>query len=921
MGTGRWGSGLARALVGLAVRLAPPDSRERMRREWEAELEATREARGGVGLARAALGAFADAWALRGLASTGEGRRPAGGAAEGVAGWARDGKVAVRSLLRTPGFTVVAVLTLAIGIGGSAAIWTVLKRVALDPLPYPEAERLVSLQNQVPGVAPGAVWRLSTAQWVAFEEASTLSAVAIYGEGEGNVLTPGGPRVARSVVVTASLMPLLGARARVGRVIAPADDLPAASPVALLSHGFWVRELGADAGVVGRTLTLDDQPVEVIGVLEPDVELPGSPLATAPELWRPMRVDPAARFWNDHQFKGVGRLAPDVTREDAEAEIARLTAGFPERFPDAYSQGFFDRYGFRTTVSPLKTTVVGSAGEHLWLLFGAMTLVLLIACANVTNLFLIRIDGRRRELSIRSALGAGRGAVARYLVAEGLALSLAGGVLALVIGYWAVPGITAMAPREIPRIHGVGMDGGTIFFALGLSLLVGLGLAAHPLLAHTGPGAASRLAAGRSSTAGRDRQRVRSLLVVLQVAVALTLIVGAGLLVETLRALSRTDTGVDPEGVIAVRLSPSYPRHPSDTALWMLYGGLLERVRAMPGVVAAGMTGDLPVRGAFGCVVQGFDDEAVGARLREAGLTSCAGQQATTPGYFEAMGIPLVEGRLFADADNDDPSRAVAIVSRAFAARFWPGQSALGQRVAPNGRTDSGFHTVVGVVGDVPRRTGEAGEARVAPLSQPAIAVYYPIVETPDLVGRWGWWPGGLHLVVKSGRGDPGTLIPEIRRAAAELDPDMPLHGATDMETVIAEAMAGRAFLSLLLGIAAGVALLLAAVGLYGVVSYVVARRTREIGMRMAIGARPGEVLRLVVGRSLVLTGAGLLAGVLLSLAATRLLEGVLVGVEPTDPSSFAGAAAVLATVALLASWIPARRAARIDPAEALRAE
>ena len=930
---------VAGSVVRVAALWAPYARRAEMVREWNAELEREFGAGRGVSAVAAALGAFADANALRSLSR--EGRRSSHGSGttgarggttgyrrgmmgdrngigEWIGGWIADVKLALRGLRRTPGFTAVSVITLAVGIGGSAANYTLLDRVVLDPLPYPDPERLVRLGNQVPGVGPDEVWNLSTAQYVFFtDNAETLESVGLYRSDGGNIMTASGPQRARSVMVTASIMSMLGARAHVGRTISADDDRPSAPAVAMLSHAFWTRTMGADPNVVGSTLSFNDAPIEIIGILDAGVELPGWPIGLAHDLWLPLRVDRGGYFGNNHVFPGIARLAPGATLEAAEAEIERLTARLPETFPDAYSQSFFDRYGFRTAVTPLKEDVVGAMATNLWLLFGGMGLVLLIAAANVTNLFLARIEGRSGEIAIRTALGADRSAIARYLLAEGMTMAALGAGLALVVGYWAVPALTAMAPDELPRIHAVGMGVDTVMFTAALALLVGFALAAYPMVVHARPRVSSGLGGGgRAVTGGRQRQRFRSVLIVTQVALALTLAVGAGLLVQTLRTLHTTDVGFDPEGVLAVDLPLSWNRYPDDVAIWGLHRQVLERVRALPGVREAGMGEVLPVSGGFGCTTQGFENEAVYDRMREAGMTTCGGQVRVMPGYFEALGIPVLEGRTFEEGDNAEPTRAAVVVSRAFADRFWPGENPIGQGVAP-ARTVGPFFRVVGVVGDVPR----ASDDGQPPLSQEAVAVYYPVVDNPDVPGNWYWFPGPMTLLVRAGTDDPMSLLPRVRAIIGEIDPEVPLANARLIEDEVAAALADVSFVSLLLGIAAAVAMVLAAVGLYGVIAYVVGRRTREIGMRLAIGAQPREVERMVIGRTLGLVGLGLLVGVPLAGLASGLARGLLVGVEPTDPAAYVAAAAVMTLVALLASWLPARRAASVDPVRALRAE
>lgn len=905
----RW----ARWLVRAASLSVPRWRRTDFVREWDAELwhQARGRGDGPAGpLWRHALGAFRDAGAIRDLEDRGEGMM-----GDWIGGWARDTRLAVRGLLRRPGFAVVAVFTLALGLGGSAAIYTLLDRVVLDPLPYPEPGRLVRLENEVPGVGEGTVWGMSTAQLVHLEDRSTtLESEGIYRLLGANILTPEGPTRVYGWRVTVDVLPLLGARPAAGRLIDAQDDQPGAPPVVVLSHGFWERRFGADPAVVGSTLVIDDEPYEVIGVLEPGLRAPGAPPLLAGDIWVPMQIDRNGPFWNNHVYLGLGRLAPGVAPEAAETEIARLWRELPERFPNAYSESFFEGSGMRTRVIPMRDAVVGSMARNLWILFGAVGLVLLIAWANVANLFIVRMEARRHELALRTALGAGRGAMARHLLAEGLTMSVAGGALALLVCFLGVPALVALAPESLPRAVDVAVGGDTVVYTLLLSLLAGVGLALYPLLRRPRDVSAGELATGaRSGDAGPQRRRLRSLLVTGQVALALTLVVGAGLLVESLRRLGALDPGMDPEGVVAVGIYLSPARYTDDGKVWEAFRRMLEGAKAIPGVTAAGMSEELPVEGGFGCTVQGFEDPAVVEHLNAVGLSTCAGQEVTTPGYFEAARIPLLEGRTFTDTDNDDPSVGAAVVSRAFARRFWPEQDPIGKAVAPSGRTIPPFYHVVGMVGDVPAGSLEG---------DPAIAIYYPVRGVPDVPGNWGrLYPLSVDLVVRTDRSDPLSVVPELREAIHAVDPDVPLDHPRTMGRIIADSTARYTFTSLLMGIAAGVALLLAAVGLYGVVSYVVTRRTREIGTRIAMGARPGAVEMLFLRRSAGLVVAGLVVGVGLAAATTRLMEGLLFGVEPTEPGAFVAGAVLLAAVALLATWIPARRAARIDPAAALRVE
>lgn len=822
----------------------------------------------------------------------------------------RDLRYAIRRLTQNPLFTGVAILTLGLGIGASTAIYAALERVVLDPLPYPEAERLVRLKSAVPGVSPGTEWDVSEGAWFFFRrEASTVAELGAYRRDGANVLGPDGPERVRATAVTASIFRMLGARPGLGRVIDESDDEPDGAAVVVLSHGFWQRQFGGDPEVVGTTIRADDRPHEVIGVLEPDFELPpqgGVPAELSrTDIWVPLRLDPAGPFWNAHtQFRTLAKLAPGATIETAQVELDRLTARLPEAVPNAYSPEFMRRYGFATRVYRLKDHVVGEVAANLWILFGAVSLVLLIAYANVANLFLVRAEARRQEWAVRRALGAGFGAIARQLFVEGLVIGSAGSLVALALAFWGVDWFASLAPEGIPRLHGVRPDGSVVAFTLALGLLAALALAAF-----TAVRSDSVSDIGRGTTIGRERQRVRSALVIAQVALALVLIVGAGLLVESSRRLRAVDLGIQPEGVLTARLYLPYARYDSVPKMWRFYDATLERVRALPGVLAAGLTTDLPLEGGFGCTVQGFEDADVRGRIAESNGTACAGQELISPGYFEAMGIPILRGRRLTPADFDHPERGAVVVSEAFAERFWPGEDPIGKGVGPSGRTNQQFYRVVGVVGDV---------YASSPADEPAIAIYYPIQRIP---GTSGSWPNPSTLVVKTASTRPGSLLPMIRSAVQEVDPAIPLASVQEMSAIVDRSMSRVSFMMTLLGVAALTALLLAAVGLYGVVSYLVTRRTPEIGIRMALGAQPRQLARLVVGGSvrLALLGAG--AGVLLAWGVSRLLRGLLYGVEPTHVVAYVAAVLTLALVAAVAAYLPARRAARVDPMEALRYE
>ena len=824
----------------------------------------------------------------------------------------------LRSLAKNRTFTLAAVLTLGLGMGAAASIFTLLQRVVLDPLPYPHADRLVRLKNPVPGVGANEEWELSTAQYFYFSQhARTLDAVGLYSSFGASFTSaaPGSePRRVRSSRVTWQMLDMLGARAIRGRLLTKSDDVPGAPAVAMLSAGFWKREYGSDESVIGRTIQLNDSPVTIVGVMAPGIELPperGQSFAPHADLWIVRQFDPAGPFHNNHVNPGMARLAPGATLARAQAELDALTKQLPAAFATAYSDEFLKRYRFHTVATPLKQYAVADVAPGLWILFGAVAFVLAIACANVMNLFLVRFESRRREFAIRSALGASWHALAGDALREGLVLSTAGGLVALALGYASVRWLVALAPAGLPRLGDVQLDGGVFAFILALIAIVGAVVALAPVIRLRNANASQALGdGGRTGTVGVERQRLRGALVVSQVALALMLVVGAGLLLKSYRRLRDIDPGFTPQGVLTVSIYPSRQRYDSAQKAWQLYANVLERVRAIPGVSGAGMSDAVPLDGDYGCTVQGFEDQRVYDRLKAANLTTCAGQERTTPGFFAAMGIPILKGRDFTADDNDHPDGGAVIVSKAFADRFWPGEDPIGHGVGPNGRTVPPFSHVVGVVGDV------HGDALTDP---PAIAIYYPFVPMP--AWRAGGYGGPTIMAVHVSKGSTSSYVNAVRRAVLEADRTVPIANEGDMETVVEGSMGRLTFTMTLLGIAGLTSLLLAAIGLYGLIAYVVARRTSEIGVRLALGARPAHVEGLVVRGALRLTLAGLALGAAGSLAFARVLRGLLYGVAPWDPLSYLAAVLVLGTVATLAAWIPARRAAAVDPAVALRSE
>jgi len=810
-----------------------------------------------------------------------------------------DLRYAFRMLRRAPAFTGAAVLTLAIGIGANTAVFSVINAALLRPLPYPEQDRLLDVGNRWEG-SPRAA--LSPAEYFDYRAAvgAELTALGVYAVGPLNLTGAGEPVRLRAGFVSADLLPALGVVPVVGRPFT-ADEETAGRAVALLSHGLWQRHFGGDPAIVGRPITLDGAAHEVAGVLPPGFRLPEDYQdGVATDLLVPLGLTPAdVTARGSHFLLGVGRLAPGVTRDRAEAALATIAARFVRDFPDDYPRDM----GFAVNVTPLAERVVGPARQPLFLLLGAAGFVLLVACANVANLLLVRLDARRAELAVRTAVGAGRSRILRQLLVESLALGLAGGAAGVALAWWGIQVLLALRPPDLPRFTEVTLDLRVLAFtgitALGTGLVFGL---LPAFRASDRAISAGLQAAGRAAVRGGGR--LRHGLVMGQVALALVLLAGAGLLGRSLAALYGVDPGYRVDQVLTGELSLPTADYPEERQVVDLFAAVRERVAALPGVRAAGGVSNLPLATGLGDL-----NVEIEGREKAAGEVSPRGDwQVVTPGYFDAMGLRLRRGRFIDERDRSDAPGAV-VINETMAARYWPGQDPLGTRFKLGGSAGPGWVTVVGIVGDV--RHGSLADA---PTSQ----MYLPHAQ-------FRFWNGGsvvraLTLAVRAS-GDAAALAGAVRGALQAVDPRVPLADVRTMREVRATSLGRERFLFVLAAVFGVVALTLGALGIYGVLAYSVARRTREIGLRLALGARTADVARLVIREGGVITGIGLAAGLLGALALGRLLRGLLFDVAPLDPFTLVAAPLLLAAAALLACWLPARRAARIAPMEALRHE
>jgi predicted permease len=806
----------------------------------------------------------------------------------------QDLRFAIRMLVSSGSVTLIAVITLALGIGANTAIFSILNGILLEPLPFERPGELL-LIGERHGDRPISVSWLNYLDWKAQTRSFSRMGAT---NGAFLNLTRNGLEPERLVGgrVTASYFDTLGVPALVGRTFTEAEDTAGGEPVVILSEGAWHRLFGGDRSIVGSALTLNGTSYTVVGVMPAAFVIQNPPV----EAWISLgRVGELMGNRANHSGSSVvARLKPGLTIEQARAELDGVAAALAREYPATNAN-------IGVLVDPLHERFVGrETTQALLVLLGAVAFVLLIACANVANLLLSRGAARQREIAVRTALGAGRLRLLRQLLTESVLLALAGGMAGLLLGAWSLRALLAAVPDNLARANTVRIDAEVFAFTAALTLLTGVIFGLAPALQVSKPDLNETLKeGGRSGSGGSRAQRVRSALVVAQVALSLVLLVGAGLMLRSFAELQASSPGVDPSGVVAAGVTLPGARYTDEAQRRLFYRRVMDRLEATPGVEAAGATTPLPLSGngwQTSFAVEGYPEPEIGkfptndiARV--------------TPNYFRTMGIRLLRGRAFTWRD-DENAPPVAIIDETFAATWFPNEDPVGRRIKinaghpPPGGPPPPWVTVIGVVNHV-KNYGIDQESRVE--------VYVPFMQSTLTQ---------MTLVVKA-RGDAASAGQAMRQAVREADPTLPVFGVRTMEEYLARTLTPKRLMMLVLALFAGVALTLAAVGIYGVMSYAVAQRTSEIGIRMALGAAPGGVLRLVVGQGMLLTAAGLVLGLAAAYWLTRLMTTMLFGVDARDTMTFAGVAALLAAVAFLATWIPARRAARVDPLVALRYE
>jgi putative ABC transport system permease protein len=794
----------------------------------------------------------------------------------------RDARYALRQLTRTPGFTAIGILTLALGIGATSAMFSVINGVLLRPLPYPEPETLVRVYEIVPQYGRFSVAPASFFDWR--QQNTVFERIAGFFENSATLMGAGGPEHVNNAAVSWDLFELLKVQPIVGRGFAAEEDAPGKNQVIVLSHAMWQQRFGADPAVLGRPVTLNGTPSTVIGIMPPGFYFP----TREAEYWTPMAFNPAKAPRGGHFLGVVARLKPAIGRQPAEAEMKTIAERLAKQYPESSADESAE-------VVSLHEHITGDIRPALLTLLAAVGVVVLIACANVANLLLVRASVREKEIGIRAALGAGRRRLVRQMLVESLLLALAGGALGLALAYAAIPAIRTFSAASIPRVADIAIDGTVLLFALTVSLVTGVIFGLAPAWQVSRAGVAGVLKEGGRSSATAGGRWVRSGLLVVEVALSIVLLVGATLLLRSFDRLTDVDPGFRPERVLAFRVSlpnASYPKDPNRIAF---FDALLQKLEGVPEIRAAGIVQTLPMRGSF---VLSFTVQ--GRPVPKPGETPSAHHRAVSPDFFRALGIPLLRGRTFTAGDVEK-SPMVAVVDEEFVRRHFPNEDPIGRGLDIGNGTD-GFYQIVGVVGKVRQEGLDAN---------PNPTMYVPFRQDA-YSSMW---------VVARTDGDPLQLTPAARRAVREVDAGLPAYSVSALETIVTESVAPRRFSMLLLGLFAVIALFLAAVGLYGVVSYTVSQRTQEIGVRMAVGAQRGDVVRLIVGGGMKLTLAGIVIGLVAAAALSRLLETMLFEVAPSDPASYTATALVLLAVAALACYVPARRAMRVDPIVALRAE
>ena len=800
-----------------------------------------------------------------------------------------DIRFALRALRRNASFTAIALITVALGIGVNTAIFSVVNGVLLKPMSYPEPGQLYMLwENQELRGGPTTEWtgRSTFADWR--ERTQTFGAMSAVTGWAPNLVGADRPSVLQGTLVNPGYFSMLGAEPRLGRGFLPEEEIPGNDNVVVLGHDLWQDRFGGDEGILGSALMLNGEPNTIVGIAPQGFQ---GPIINNAQIWGILPIDRSIDDRGNYFLQIIARLPGGISLETAQADMDRVAAGIATENPTDYQD-------VGVTIQPLRDAVVGPMRTPLLVLLGTVALVLLIACANVANLLLARASVRERELAVRASLGAGRGRIVRQLLTESVVLALGGGLLGLALGVWGTALLVQLAPAGLPRVNEIGLDAMVFAYAMGASVVVGLLFGLVPALGHKAESASQALREGSRGSSAASGSRLRSALVVGELALGVAVLVAAGLLLRSFQEMRNVDPGFRVDDVLSARILFPSADYPDAAEIPAFVTQLEDRLRARPGVRAVGTATLLPLSGDVNDVSFGIE-----GRLPDPGRAPTADSWRATPGFFEAMRIPLIRGRYLEDTDQAGGVN-VAVISRSMAEAHFEGEDPIGKRIRVGGvqNPESPWWTIVGVVETLRTRTlvGTPGSEIFTPLAQRSAR--------------------GLSLVIHTD-GDPAGLVADLREAVWALDPHMPVSQVATLETVFASSIAPQRFISLLLAAFAALALVLSAVGIYGVMAFMVTQRTREIGIRMALGARPSVLLGSVMTRGLFLTGLGLAFGLLAAVGAGRALSSQLFAVSPADPLTLVSVTILLGFSALFACYWPARRATQVDPLITLRAE
>jgi putative ABC transport system permease protein len=805
----------------------------------------------------------------------------------------RDLRFAIRQMAKRPGFTTIILLTMALGIGANAAIFSVLDAVLLRPLPYSQPDRLIKVWTRFTGIgAPGDQNWISAPEYRDLQQLNhSFSDLAAMSGGSFNLGIKGSPQRVVGAAVTPNLFSMLGVQPQLGRNFLPEEAQPGRDHEVILSYGIWRRVFAGNPNTVGSTIRIDGAPYSVIGIMPEGFAYPSEA-----EMWGPLAFSPDDLSENSrgsHGLEVLGRMKPGLSLAQVQSDMDRVSRTMIEQ----HASYPYNKFNFGIILHPLLEETVGDLKPSLMVLMAAVGLVLLIACANIANLMLSRSTERQQEMETRLALGATGKRLARQLVTESIALAVAGGLLGLAITPWILHELVNLAAKALPRTVHTSIDMRVLVLTAVVSVLTGILFGLAPAMQASRKRSFDVLKSGRN-TEGKRPKRLRSILVICETAFSLLLVAGAGLLIRSFAEILKVDPGFRSDGVLTMRVSLPDATYSKPEQIRAFYASLLERVQRLPGVQYAGAVSGLPLSGQGGSGTTTIDTQSVAPENR----TPEADRRTATPEYFKAMGTSLVRGRYFEPHDTEG-SPGVAIVDETLADTYWPGQDPVGKRVHFGGAgSKAPWLTVVGVVRHVRNRTLEA---------RSRVEVYVPEDQVPS---------NGMTLAIRT-TVSPLSLVPTIQREVAAIDPDLPIYRVRTMNEVMGDSLQRRRLALTLLAGFAGLALLLAAIGIYGVTSYGVAQRKTEIGLRMALGANRGQVLGMIMRNGMTTIAIGLVLGVVLSLALTRLMRGLLFAVHASDPLALTGAALVLILAALVAIFIPARRATKVNPMSALRYE